>query len=134
MPTNKEIKKKGFETVKKHYLLLLILCVITVLFGNEYASNAGVFHVSELFSKGPISEQQMPSFTTIPLRDNPGDEVIKDILHNDLIAGTETAQALSEQFESSGTDVEGHTSGVIAYLVNTVSSGTMALTPMYSGD
>ena len=51
MLTNKELKEKGRKTVKSHYLLLLVLCAIMVLFGNEFNSNAGILQLDTLLGE-----------------------------------------------------------------------------------
>ena len=48
MLTNKELKESGKKTVRKHYLLLLILCAIAVLFGNEFGANDGILHLEDV--------------------------------------------------------------------------------------
>ena len=53
MLTNKELKQKGRITVRKHYLLLLMLLAIAVLFGNEFGANDGILSLSsEMDQKG----------------------------------------------------------------------------------
>ena len=128
----KELKQSGRRTVRKHYLLLLVLCAFAVLFGNEFGTNDGILHVEDLFGGGTQQEQSADkedfldqlSTGRIGLGEKPAADVIRDILNNDLLDGVALAESLSEQFESSGTDVMGHTEGVLAYVINTVSSGT----------
>ena len=168
MLTNKELKESGKKTVRKHYLLLLILCAIAVLFGNEFGANDGILHLEDVLggiqhemkgdqNTGAQTDQNTgaqtdqgtgaqadqdgsgPDGPEIPglrrlehrigtgLVDTPAADVIADLLHNDLLDGISLAETLSEQFEESGTDVVGHTEGVLAYVVNTVSSGTLAI-------
>ena len=139
MLTNRELKEKGRRAVRKHYLLFLILCAVAVLFGNEFAANDGIFHVRELAGnegRPEISQEQVIRDVRemnpigagrLGLEDQPAADVVVDILNNDLLDGIELAQSLEEQFEASGTDVVGHTDGVLAYVVNTVASGTLAI-------
>ena len=131
MLTNKELKQSGRRTVKKHYLLLLILIVVAVLFGNEFGANKGVFYLSDIFGSEQVTEEESSSNKLLPagfvMHSSAASEVIKDILDNDLLSGIELAQDSEEEFESSGTSVLGHTEGVAAYVINTVSSGTLAL-------
>ena len=157
MLTNKELKEKGRKTVKSHYLLLLVLCAIMVLFGNEFNSNAGILQLDTLLgefqkaqeqqgdSSGSVEGLNKASDKVSALRDRIGVlgpgvhdaqsvEVIRDILHNDVMDGVELANSLEEQFEESGTDVVGHTEGVLAYAINTVTSGTLALYIFYALD
>ena len=63
----------------------------------------------------------------IGIQNRPATEVIKDILDNHLLDGIALADSLEKQFEESGTDVVGHTEGVLAYVINTVTSGTLAI-------
>lgn len=136
MLTNKELKQKGRITVRKHYLLLLLLVAIAVLFGNEFGANSGILSLSpEMDQKGAkaVEERMFPN-ARIGVRDTSSFEVVKDILNNDLLAGSETAKELEEQFAASGTAVEGHTDGVLAYVVGTVSSGTLALRVFEAAD
>ena len=129
--TNKELKQSGKRTVKKHYLLLLMLIVIAVLFGNEFGANKGVFYLSDIVDPGRTTVKEAELENLLPVgfvsHNNVAPEVIKDILGDDLSSGAELAQESEEEFESSGTTVLGHTEGVTAYLINTVSSGTLAL-------
>ena len=133
MLTNKELKQSGRKTVRKHYLLLLMLCVIAVLFGNEFSANQGILHLGDILNPTEATEETDDSDSAIllPVRigvaDNGAAQVVRDILSNDLLDGIELADTLEEQFESSGTDVMGHTEGFLAYTINTVWSGTLAI-------
>ncbi len=133
MLTNKELKQSGRKTVRKHYLLLLALCAIAVLFGNEYGANQGIMHLNDILHPSEATQEtdaRDPGFqppVRIGVANNEADQVIRDILNNDLLDGIELANTLEEQFESSGTDTMGHSEGFIAYAINTVTSGTLAI-------
>lgn len=178
MLTNKELKQSGRQTVRKHYLLLLMLCAIAVMFGNEFSNNDGILRTNQLIHQihqsreaddqakagaptdsdapipGPAAADESPAAADSPastspsphsthqevrnrleeagaarmgISDKPAADVIRDLLRGDLAGGWELSQLLEEQFEASGTDAVGHTEGVLAYVINTVSSGTLAV-------
>lgn len=135
MLTNKELKRSGRKTVKKHYMLLLVLIVVAVLFGNEFRANQGILYLDDLLSADQTTEESADSdsdsddqsFGRLGMHDTAAAEVIKDILDNDLLSGIELAESASEAFEDSGTSVMGHTEGFLSYAINTVCSGTLAL-------
>ena len=136
MLTNKELKKRGRKAVRAHYLLFLILCVIAVMFGNEFAANDGILHSKDLFGKQQIEQDIEQSaeqaaepkvVARLGVTEKESTQVIRDILDNDLLDGVALANQLEAQFESSGGDVVGHTNGILAYTINTVTSGTLAI-------
>ena len=131
----KELKKRSFATVKKHYGLLIILSMIAIMLGSEFSGGALFLHLTD--SALPVSQNAVSkhvpdamgsadlilnSENSFMLRD-PGIDVFRDIISGNVIDGIKLSDELQETYADSGNGILGHTEGVIASLVGTVTSG-----------
>ena len=115
----REFRRSGRKTLKKHYGLLLILIMIGILLGAEFSEEALFMHITE-------NRSLLPTVQPMGISDHfedPGAEVLADILSGNVVEGIDLSDQLEEQFSTSGGSVLGHTQGVLAALVNTVTSG-----------
>ena len=115
----KAIKKKGFKIMRKHYGLLMILSMIAVLLGSEFSGGALFLHLTD--SQLPVGENQIAR--QLHTLSDPGIDVFRDIINGNVVDGVELSKELEDTYASSGSGVLGHTEGVIASLVGTVTSG-----------
>jgi len=135
----RELKKKSRKTLKKHYSLLLILAIIAIFIGSEFSGGALFMHITDSKLPMQVSEQSAGSgdpgdgsseHSLVPdisqaseVFSDPGVEVFRDIISGNVIEGIELSDELMEAYANSGDSVIGHTEGVIASLVGTVTSG-----------
>ena len=129
----KQLKKRGAKTLKKHYGLLLILAIIAIILGSEFSGGALFMHLTD--SHLPVAQssagdtQKHNEVSSILggdrsfLMTDPGIDVFRDIVSGNVVDGIELSDELQEKYADSGSGAIGHTEGVIASLVGTVTSG-----------
>ena len=130
------LKKRGFRIMRKHYGLLMILAMIAIILGSEFSGGALFLHLTDSnlpLSKTAIEEHVgevatseddwlLGSEHSYILKD-PGIDVFRDIISGNVVDGVKLSEELQEKYANSGGGVLGHTEGVIASLVGTVTSG-----------
>ena len=116
----KEIKKEGHRVWRSHYVVLAFLTLIMILFGTEYT-----------YSRQLIG-QKSESGTSVTIEfDGPAtildaDDVLNNILNGNLQYGVQEAKVLEEERLSEETNPAlGRTRGVLAQVVNSVTSGKL---------
>lgn len=116
MRTRKDWKKAAHQTVKKHYFLLIMLCLAASLLGSEFSSSNPIQNLDQ-----PTSETS----SVLQESSTSASDVLTDILENRVEQGDETAQTVIDSLQKNikDTDSLGHTEGILAKVVNTVSSG-----------
>lgn len=122
------MKRRARKRLKHHYGLLLIITLIAVLIGSEYSSNALFLHLAD---EDTLLSHERTAEMVINFND-PGAQVLKDILKGNVIEGIQLSDELQEQFATSGTAVLGHTEGVLASAVNMVTSGHLYIKVLQS--
>jgi uncharacterized membrane protein len=118
----KELKRKGRNTVRHHYFLLVLVCLIAVFLGTEYNASGG------LFSR---IDSNVTSQTTVtnPLVKTDASAVFKDITSNNIKKGYKTSNNLMHKYKSGKdqSDFAGRTRGSLANVVNAMTSGQLYL-------
>ncbi len=111
----KEIKQKAKIVMKRHYGLLIVISLLSVLLAGELAS---------MFSAVQTSNDT----TALPSQLS-ANEVLKNLVEENLDAGKLKAhQIQQEEIRSHSSAVFGRTNGVIAAVVNAISSGSIYIT------
>ena len=137
----KELKKKGHKVVRSHYFLLTFLMIVMAFFGTEFRMareglSGDALHVyisdAEESSPGQAADESSGG-------ENPGsfldkgdpvvnpDSILGELMAGNLQRGDEMATELDEQIAKEG-DISktlGRTRGVLAQVVNSVSSGRL---------
>ena len=117
------MKQRAKKAFKKHYILCVAICLIAAFIGSEFAPSLGALRMSR------ISTNQIEERLAGPSAVSRGAiDVIHDILEGDETAGREKANEIkAEEIQASeqGNPVLGHSKGVLADLVNNVTSGTI---------
>ncbi len=112
----KEMKKRSHQIVRSHYVVLLFVTLILMLFGTEYR----------------YATLDTDKYTESTDADNPGNmfsaqEVRSDIMIGELQQGLEKSRELEQKIveEADNTGALGRTNGILAQVVNGVSSGSL---------
>ncbi len=120
MRSRKEWKTAGHRTVRKHYFLVIVLCLSAMFLGSEFTS-----------SKSMLDDLNSPVSSSNALdQSDQASEVISDIIENNMTEGDQSAQNAIDSLRNSTGDKDalGHTRGVLANAVNNISSGKIYVT------
>ena len=128
MPDRKHMKESARRQVKKHYVVLTVLCAISVFFGTEFTglvSSAQIYYdaltgqITE-FNIGMLAESYSSS-------DN---KVIDDLIDDNLNAGRDNAAEKLEALKDSTdpTSPIARRKGILAALANSIESGQLTMT------
>ena len=123
-PERKAMKARARKVVKSHYVLLISLCLIAVLFGTEYSYVKDM--TNGLYNKitGQETEAGARDYTLSNVKG--GKKVYEDLTENDLEAGEKDADAQMAEYEEGELGgVVGRQRGTLAPIVNIVSSGRL---------
>ena len=148
----KNSKKKAKQVVKSHYLLLVILCLVAVMYGTEFSFiKSNVENLYDFVSGNPITigsesfKLNNIDIKNIDLKnididdirvENPDEDEVeeetKDKVFNDIIddnaeAGKEKAQEQLDKYKNSKVTntITGRNSGIFAAIANDFSSGKL---------
>lgn len=123
-------KKSARETIKKHYVILVLLCVFAAFIGAETSINSVVKAGRELMGANPMSTEirgdggttvQGVSFEELMFRISRGKTSLKEIKQQ----AEQEEQKLQQQEISSS--VLGRNRGIFANIANSLTAGTFAV-------
>lgn len=119
MYDRKGMKKRAKAVLKKHYLLLTLLCLVAVFFGNEFSTSS---------SFAESADPQAEEGTTGNFDDAQGSDiydVIQNMINNGLANEEKKTNETIESYkaESDPKSALGRTEGVLAAVVNGAASG-----------
>lgn len=118
MIDRKELKQNGKKTLKRHYWLLLAVCLIAMFFGSEFAGSVTLQNHGKLPAGGVVSISGGGNQSVI-------DKVYLDLAKGDLESGETLAQdALQKDTQAKQNSVLGGSRGALSSVINTLSSGT----------
>ena len=124
----KELKKRGHAVVKNHYLLLVFLCLVLALFGDEYNYSFSAFETSvktgnilEVFNQPNSSSWNILSADNTTLPGQVLSRLFKGDVKDASLLAEESAQKLRKESEKN--QAMGMTQGVLAQVANTLMSG-----------
>ena len=121
MRTRKEMKRQARQTLKQHYLLFVVVCLLAAFLGTEFA---GSLSAVKSMAAGESLED------TTGAANHQG---LMDVIETMLVQGEEQGRELSEQIkeeeilQAEGEPALGRTRGVLANLVNDYTSGSFAV-------
>ena len=119
----KEMKLRARQVVKKHFLLLVIICLICAYFGTEFSYvNTDVQNLWNLI-KG--QEIVLGDDSIKSTDEKTSSKVLQDLMNNDVEAGREKADEQLQEYEDQKltNDVVSRKNGIFAAVANTISSG-----------
>lgn len=116
----KEMKQRAKASLKKHYVIFLITCLIGMFVGSEFSSSLSFTEV-ESSSASDINAVSNSNMGAV--------DVLEDIAQGDDFQGKLLAEELTDNevqdSESGSNPFLGRSRGVLAMLINGVTSGTI---------
>lgn len=139
MIKRKEVKKRARQSVRKHYGILFAVCLIASFLGTEFANSLDFVKqykvvVSES-TENSESQETLSTGAAIGSNTAVCMVVMLQALYGDFDGAQETSQSIiDEEVEKTksgkGNQVLGRSRGVLAALVNGVTSGSIIITAM----
>lgn len=131
MKSRKHMKKAARESLKKHYLIFVVVCLLSAYMGSEFISSLNVLNVTPIEEQAARSEEDAAQQGEVN-----GGVVVKqngvvDVLINMLSDEGEKSQPAGDYKISDAKDqnaVLGRSRGVFAMAVNAVTSGSIYVT------
>lgn len=123
MYDRKKLKSDAKKTLKKHYILLIALCLIAVVLKSEFTSTTSAWSVNEEETASEVEGAQIIGSDT-----NIASTVYETLLEGNFSDAKKIADEKKASYENEVDTSDnrfGHTQGVMASLVNTVTSGTL---------
>ena len=123
-PERKAFKKRARKVVKGHYVLLVILCMIAVMYGTEFSFVKDM--TNGLYDKitGQETDPNGKDYSLSNVQG--GKKVYQDLTQNDLEAGEKDADKQMDEYEEGELGgIVGRQRGTLAPIVNVVSSGRL---------
>ena len=124
MVTRKKLKQRGKQALKKHYLLFAAVCLLAAFIHSEFSSTLTITQTRSYSASGQ-SDTASSFWGTVSFSD-----VLEDVVSGD----TEEGKALSEQVtqenqeqSKTGNPAFGRTRGVLAGIVNQITSGSIII-------
>ena len=136
-PVNrKSLKKMGKASLKKHYVIFVIVCLIAAFLGTEFSSSLSF---SSLENRGTVAEQvevdvngqQEEVNIKTSYEGASWGSVLEIISEDDTEAGRELSDEIKQEEiakSETGNPALGRTRGVLAQVVNDLSSGSIIVT------
>lgn len=122
MSTRKEMKKKARASLKKHYLIFVIICVMATFMGSQ---KNGIFWSMEPNQSSDVDVVQTGT-TSVSRGFN---SVWNSILEGNLAESKEESKENLNEIKKNDTNrYLGHSRGVLAQVVNSFTSGTILVT------
>ena len=126
MPTRKEMKRKARRALKRHYIMYVAICLIAAYVGSEFTSSLNVLDVTPASGSYHTEERlERPSGIN---------EGFADVMYDMLAGDEEDGKNLSEELKAeeiersrTGNPAFGRSRGVLASLVNSVTSGSIVV-------
>ena len=122
----KDMKKRGKKVLKSHYLLLLIVLVISVFFGNEYNMAGNIFTLSDLTGTSSVTEQEGNGkvVNSASWDNKSSTDVIFELISSGAKKGSKMSERIEQyKVENDNSRVLARSRGALASIVNAVSSG-----------
>ena len=127
MPDLRTIKKQGRVALKKHYLLFVVLCAISIFFGTEFTNLTD--RVQNTYD---ILQGRLPKIDVINFGHEQAYSMsreLDDLLNDRINVDREkTAELMATMQEEDNDEVFGRRDGVLAAVINMVASGHLFTT------
>ncbi len=130
MRTRKELKDSAKTVLKKHYILLVFLCLITMLFGSENIFSTIDVSSTETTQETATDSSAASGLSSLLSLGGTAGEVFEDMITSNWTAGQDKADAQMDSYKAETDEtgkVLGHTQGVLAGAVNNLLSGKLII-------
>ena len=121
----KQLKQRARWSVKQHYGVMLSVCLLAILLGTEFTGSLDFLKVQT--PTDVKVEREVLEESEFGIEQNNVWKVVTEVLAGNLEQGTQDADRLTEEAirksEDSGETALGRTNGVLANLVNDLTSG-----------
>lgn len=122
----KRVKAAARRHVKRHYVLLIVLCAVSIFLGTEFT---GVVSNAQTWYDLLTGQETQLDMEGVRGQRSGNRQVIDDLIEGNLEAGREEAAARLQEMQSAQTDsMLGRSRGVFAALANNLSSGQLYAT------
>lgn len=123
----KHLKKNARKLVKRHYILLTVLCAVSIFFGTEFTnavSNSQIAYDS-LSGQEPVINAEGTTSDHVTV-----EQLLDGYIDDILSTGREKSAARLRELKASSGEksVLGRQKGVLAALMNTINSGQFTVT------
>ena len=125
--SRKEMKANARKVVKAHWLMLVLVCLLSVFFGTEFGYIKTHAQNTYNFVTGQEIELGIGSFKNNS--DSTRNAVLNDLADDNVDAGREKSQEQLKEYEEEGFSktITGRKSGIFAGIANSISSGHLYL-------
>ncbi len=128
MPDRKTIRKAARKSLKKHYWFFVAVCLIAGILGTEYANSLQLFRIQKR-----VQERKEGQTAALGVSSRSGEmSVFNDLVNGDLDSAIASVQHRIDVYQGKDTyigDLQmGHSDGVLASVINTVTSGALLMT------
>lgn len=128
MLTRKEMKQKARQSLRKHYLMFVTVCVAAAILGTEFSGSLDGIKIESREERSPET-----AVTGIVGRQPNLSDVVLDAFKGNEEESRELSEELKEQAvqntkEGRGSAALGRSRGVLAGFVNSVTSGSILVT------
>ena len=125
----RQMKKSAWQVLKKHYFLLVILCVAAVYIGNEFTFTSTFLNYKASGEvEGSDSLRTEVRSRIEPFLNSTAGQVFLTILVGDYSAGATEANLAMESYRANSEGVLARSKGVLAALHNSIFSGHLFVT------
>ncbi len=123
--TRKEIKTRARQTVKKHYMMLVMVSLIAVFLGLQSSSFDNFVRMYSSESVGTDTEGMTD--TRVAVGNTGLVDVLNQTMSGDTEEGRQLSEALKKEIERSGEEnrILGRSRGALSKIVNGITSGSL---------
>ncbi|MDO4557081.1 MAG: hypothetical protein Q4B70_18375, partial [Lachnospiraceae bacterium] len=133
MTTRKEMKKRAKAVLKRHYIIFVVACLIGMFVGSEFDSSTNFLVKGKNGSTVEVETSGKEEEVTVENGITEGSKGAMDVLEKMIAGDSEGGKQLADEIvedevESSKekeNNVLGRSRGILAGLVNTMTSGTI---------
>ena len=124
----KEMKKNARMSVRKHYWIMMAVCLIAILLGTEFSGSLDFMRFPSTGRLQQIENQgETIASSEFGMKESSVWNVVEEVLEGNLQQGQEDADTLRKNTVASskekGNIILGRSNGVLAEIVNGVTSG-----------
>lgn len=136
MMNRKELALKAKKTLKSHYGLLLIVCLIAAFIGSEFTETFGLLkmpvsvykNISDNAEDTRLIEEQGVTFVTSDIDNRTKSAMLNaviSVLMNNEEQGKINSENIIDNAKANAGDILGRTSGILSSVINSFSSGAV---------